>query len=103
MPVARWVASLPLGAPGARPMLSDDLIGSSGFENIMHEMRAAHKKLSVFQSLVQLCTYSQFYVKSPRWGLNPEPSDYKSDALPLSYEGYAPHVKQEKPLMIIIV
>ena len=24
---------------------------------------------------------------SPRWGLNPGPSDYKSDALPLSYEG----------------
>ena len=25
--------------------------------------------------------------RSPRWGLNPGPSDYKSDALPLSYEG----------------
>ena len=25
--------------------------------------------------------------KSPHWGLNPEPSVYKTDALPLSYRG----------------
>jgi hypothetical protein len=33
-----------------------------------------HARLSVFQ-------------KSPHWGLNPGPSVYKTDALPLSYRG----------------
>ena len=28
-------------------------------------------------------------VKSPHWGLNPGPSVYKTDALPLSYRGHA--------------
>ena len=27
--------------------------------------------------------------KSPHWGLNPGPSVYKTDALPLSYRGLA--------------
>ena len=29
--------------------------------------------------------------KSPHWGLNPGPSVYKTDALPLSYKGHVPN------------
>ena len=34
------------------------------------------------------------FVNSPHWGLNPGPSVYKTDALPLSYRGTAENVPE---------
>ena len=39
--------------------------------------------------------------RSPRWGLNPGPSDYKSDALPLSYEGHEQSSKSAKYIALM--
>ena len=34
---------------------------------------------------------------SPHWGLNPGPSVYKTDALPLSYRGDGPRISRQSP------
>ena len=76
-----------------------NLLRSPRLPNQMH--RVPHASSGPPSTMNKTCLYGRRLARqnhnghrnlndsnSPRWGLNPGPSDYKSDALPLSYEGY---------------
>ena len=84
--VPRWV-----GKSGTRPVAA---VAADGWEMLWHPCQSSdgHCPSHVTQKPAHRTLKAFDNANSPHWGLNPGPSVYKTDALPLSYRGNAESV-----------